>query len=385
MAFTLPTGAQMAAWLSRLVQIPSVSPDQAGPRAGQPGEARLATAVAGWFAALGGEVHTEDVLPNRPNVYGLWRGASERWLAVDVHLDTVSVEGMTGDPFDGRIAQGRVYGRGSVDTKASLAIVLALLEAMQASDTRLAANLLIAATVDEEVGATGAPAAADWMRRQGLTVDELVVAEATSLAPIYGHKGVVRIEFQIEGIAAHSSQPHMGQNAVLAGARLALALQAEHERLQAQPPAGLGLPALTVTILQGGAGINVVPAACRLALDRRVVDGERATAVVAQLRGLAQAACPLPLTMTVQKEIDAFFQPSDASFVRQLCAWAGQAPQTAPYGTNAWAYAEVARQRVVFGPGSIDQAHAAEEWVEIAAMEQVAAIYARWWGLPLDI
>ena len=380
MPFTLPTGAQMAAWLSRLVQIPSVSPDQAGPRCGQPGEARLAAAVAGWFAALGGEVHTEDVLPHRPNVYGVWRGESDRWLAVDVHLDTVSVEGMTGDPFDGRIAQGRVYGRGAVDTKASLAIMLALLEAMQASNRRPAANLLIAATVDEEVGATGAPAAAGWMSRQGLMVDELVVAEATSLAPIYGHKGVVRIEFQIQGKAAHSSQPHRGQNAVMAGAQLALALQAEYERLQARPPAGLGLPALTVTILQGGTGINVVPDACRLALDRRVVDGERAAAVVAQLGDLAQAACPLPLTMTVQKEIDAFYQPVDASFVRQLNEWTGQPPQTAPYGTNAWAYAGVARQRVVFGPGAIDQAHAAEEWVEIAAMEQAAAIYARWWG-----
>lgn len=124
----------------------------------------------------------------------------------------------------------------------------------------------------------------------------------------------------------------------------------------------------------------MVPDACRLALDRRVVDGERAAAVVAQLGDLAQAACPLPLTMTVQKEIDAFYQPVDASFIRQLSEWTGQPPQTAPYGTNAWAYADVARQRVVFGPGAIDQAHAAEEWVEIAAMEQVATIYARWWG-----
>ena len=65
---------RLAEWVSRLVRIPSVSPAQAGPRAGEVGEARIAAAVAGWFREMGGEVHTEEVLPGRPNVYGIWRG-----------------------------------------------------------------------------------------------------------------------------------------------------------------------------------------------------------------------------------------------------------------------------------------------------------------------
>lgn len=374
-------GSQIAAWLSRLVQIPSVTPHQAGPRAGAPGEGQIAAAVAGWFQELGGEVHTEAVYPGRPNVYGLWRGEGDRWLAVDVHLDTVSVELMTDDPFSGHIAGGRVYGRGAVDTKASLAIMLALLEEMKRTGRRPAQNLLIAATVDEEVGAAGAPAAAAWMRRQGLHAAELLIAEGTLCTPIHGHKGVVRLEFQVRGKSVHSSQPHLGQNAVVAAAQLAVAFQAEHERLQKLPPAGLGNAALMVTILRGGTGINVVPDSCQLALDRRVVDGERATEVVAQLCALAERTCQLPLTISIQKEIDAFYQPPDTPWLRQLAEWSGHPPQTAPYGTNAWAYAAVADQRVVFGPGSVDQAHGAEEWVEIAEMEQAAAIYARWWGI----
>ena len=72
------TDEQLTTWLARLVRIPSVSPAQAGPRAGAPGEARLAEALAGWFRDLGGEVHVEEVLPGRPNVYGIWRGRTGR-------------------------------------------------------------------------------------------------------------------------------------------------------------------------------------------------------------------------------------------------------------------------------------------------------------------
>ncbi|MFN8454973.1 MAG: M20/M25/M40 family metallo-hydrolase [Anaerolineae bacterium] len=184
----IPT-QHLAAWLSRLVQIPSVSPDHAGPRAGVMGEARLAAEVARCFRELGGEVEVEEVLPGRPNVYGIWRGRSERWMALDVHLDTVGVEQMAGDPFDGRIADGRVYGRGSVDTKASLGVALALLEAMLRSGQQPAANLLLVATMDEESRTQGAHAFARWVRRRGFELDQLAVAEPTMCGPVYGHKG----------------------------------------------------------------------------------------------------------------------------------------------------------------------------------------------------
>ena len=156
------TGDRLAEWLSRLVQIPSVSPNQSGPQAGITGEAILAAEVTKWFRAFGGNVHREDILPDRPNIYGIWRGRSDRWAAVDVHMDTVGVAQMKGDPFSGDIKNGRVYGRGAVDTKATLAVVLALLEALYEADQTPEPNLLIAATMDEEVGARGAPAFAEW-------------------------------------------------------------------------------------------------------------------------------------------------------------------------------------------------------------------------------
>lgn len=372
----------LANWLSRLVQIPSVSPQQAGPKAGLPGEARIGDQVAAWFRALGGEVSIEPVLPGRPNVYGIWRGRAEHWLAVDVHLDTVGVEQMSADPFSGLIANGRVYGRGAVDDKASLAVVLGVLEAMHQTGQRPAANLLIAATADEEVGATGAPAAARWIRERGLPISQMIVAEPTLCTPIHGHKGVVRLAYHIQGKATHSSQPHLGQNAVVAAAHLVTALQAEQERLQQIPPqTALGPGYLTVTLIQGGVGINIVPDACHVSIDRRVIPGEMAHEVSVALAALGKSATPLPLTVEPLLALDAFYQPLESPLIRQLSAWSGQMPAVAPYGTNAWAYADVCAERVVFGPGSIDQAHGAEEWVEISELAKAAEIYARWWGV----
>jgi len=373
--------AQLASWLARLVQLPSVSPAQAGPRAGVPGEGAIGAAVASRFAELGGEVYTEAVLPGRPNVYGIWRGTSDRWLAVDVHTDTVGVEQMIGDPFSGTVRDGNVYGRGAVDDKATLAVLLAVLEAMQQRGETPAANLLIAASMDEEVGATGAPAAAAWLRRQGITVDELIVAEPTLCTPIHGHKGVVRLALTVQGKAAHSSQPYLGHNAIVAAAQVITAMQEEHDRLQTLEPTPLGNPMLTVTLVNGGTGINVVPDACTVALDRRVVVGEKAATVAANLQALARQHTFLPLHVEELLSLDAFYQPPTSSLLRNLVAWSGAAPQLAPYGTNAWAYQDVAHQCIVFGPGSIDQAHGAEEWVSLDELAKAAAIYARWWGV----
>ncbi len=149
------TGEQSAAWLSDLIRIPSVSPAQAGARAKSPGEAQIADRIAQWFTELGAEVVTDEVLPQRPSVYGIWRSNGSRWLALDVHTDTVGVEMMRGDPFDGRIEDGKVFGRVAVDTKASLAVALSILNDLKKQDKRLACNLLIAATADEEVSARG--------------------------------------------------------------------------------------------------------------------------------------------------------------------------------------------------------------------------------------
>lgn len=383
----LPNTESLASWLGRLVRISSVSPDQGGPRAlsaGPLGEARLGDAVAQWFQELGGKVETKEVLPGRSNVYGIWPGKTNRWAAVDIHLDTVGVEQMDGDPFSGALHDGRVWGRGAVDTKASLAVILTLLERMRATGATPAMHLLIGVTVDEEVGARGAPAFATWIGRRACPIDEMVVAEPTLCVPYTAHKGVLRMRFEIAGIPAHSSQPHLGRNAISAAAHLVAALEEENARLEqseGSPPLGVGT--LTVTLIEGGRGLNVVPDRCAVTIDRRVVTGERTADIRARLEDLARGACPFPFTVETLIAIEAFHQPADTPFVTRLSELCKAEPATAPFCSNAWAYPGVAKACVILGPGSIAQAHGTVEWVEVSELEKLSGIYARWWGLDL--
>lgn len=332
-------------WIKKLVKIPSVGPANAGSRSGRTNEALIAAQLATWFEQLGFKVYLEDVFPSRPNVYAIQRGTSDRWLAIDVHSDTVGVENMVGDPFDGRLHEGRVYGRGAVDTKASLGVILAILESLHQVGKRLEANLLICASADEETGAQGAAAFARWVRQQQIRLDQLLVAEPTLCGPVYAHAGSVGLKLEVQGVSAHSSRAELGKNAIVAAAPLILALAAEHERLQSVPPRTA--PTLTVSVINGGQAINVVPDKCCLLIDRRVVVGEDPAQVAVDLYKYAKKHCPLPLSMRTTHELPAFYQSPDSLWIRQLADWSGVQPFVAPYGTNAWAYCGLAHECVV--------------------------------------
>ncbi len=323
------TADQLAESVARLVRIPSVNPLQAGPistAAGSDGERAVAEHLADRFDALGAvEVVLHDVLDGRPNVYGFFPGRTERLVVLDVHTDTVTVEHMTDPPFDGRIEGGRVWGRGALDTKASLGVITALLESWQQSGLRPEPTLLVVGSIAEEAGGLlGATHFRPWADERGLAVDQLIVSEPTQLAPIHGHKGGAALRITALGESAHSSLPHLGKNAIQAMAPVILALQAEHERLQTLEPATeLGNGTLSVNLIEGGTGGNVIPASCTIVAGRRIVPGEDAQQVYDDLAALATAACPLPVHIETalapgpdgRVGSPAFYQSADSQLV----------------------------------------------------------------------
>jgi len=369
----------LAERVAELVRIPSVNPLQATD-ATITGERRLAEHLANRAEALGAEVVLDVVEDDRPNLYARFAGDSESVMVVDVHLDTVAVGHMTVDPFDGRIADDRVYGRGAVDTKATFALVLSVLEELRAAGRRPTPTVYVVGTIAEELGGlTGARRFAQWVAERDLRIDRLVVGEPTLCAPVHGHKGAVGVEFTVHGHAAHSGYPELGRNAVSAAARIVGAMDAEQERLAAGvPTTPVGCGTLSVTEIRGGLARNIVPDRCEMFVGRRLVPGEDPHAVFHQLSAMArEVAAPCTVESRIGDDLafPAFYTPAQDPLIERLRALSGEAPTTAGYGTNCMAYGALAASTVVFGPGSIDQAHQAVEWVDIAELVRAADIY----------
>ncbi len=374
----MSTGREIAATLAELVQIPSVNVLQAGPRSGPAGELALAEHIANRAEMLGASVSLDEVQPGQPNVYARFPGRTDEVVAVDVHLDTVGVEHMEGDPFDGRITEHRVYGRGAVDTKATLAILLNLLAEAKAGSGGLSPTLLLVGTISEEQGGLlGAVGFRDWLVKQGMVVDRLIVAEPTLCSPVHGHKGGVGIEVAVQGKAAHSSTPELGVNAISAAARIVSAIDAENQRLiAAGGTTAVGPGTVGVTKVAGGVAQNIVPPASSLYVGRRLAPGEKPDDVKRRLGELITAAAePAEVELTPTLGVRAFYAPPDAPLIAELSELGDTTAITATYGSNALLYHHVAKQLVVFGPGSIDQAHQAVEWVAISELVKAADIY----------
>jgi acetylornithine deacetylase/succinyl-diaminopimelate desuccinylase-like protein len=215
----------------------------------------------------------------------------------------------------------------------------------------------------------------------------MIVAEPTQLSPIHGHKGGVALRIEALGKAAHSALPDLGANAIEAIAPVIEALRHEHERLQTiAGTTELGQGTLSVTLIEGGTGGNVIPASCTIVATRRIVPGEDSTEVYRQLAAIAADACPLPTRIQPvyppaddgRIGSDAFYQTSDTPLVESLATWAGTTPKVAPFGTNALRYSGFANQMAVFGPGAIDDAHQATECVAIDDLVTLAEVYTRW-------
>ena len=384
----IPTGELLASWVSQLVRIPSVNPLHKGPSCAVPGEKAMAKYLAEVFHGLGAvEVVLDDVIDDRPNVYGFFRGRTDRLVVIDIHTDTVTVENMTDPPFDGRVENGHVWGRGALDTKASMGIICALIETWRAASLVPEPNVLVVGSISEEAGGLlGASRFRKWAEKKNLTIDQMVICEPTDCAPIHGHKGAVAMRITVLGESAHSSTPERGKNAIFAAAKLISALEDHHYELVAQPSTTeVGTGTLLVAMINGGVAGNVVPDRCELTVGRRMAPGEDVQTIYDQIVALATESCPLPIAVEpafITPEglpgSPAFYQSPDSDLVRILAAGAGSEPATAPFGTNALRYNGFVREKVIFGPGNIEDAHRATECVSIAELERTARAYAAW-------
>ena len=365
--------------LASLVQINSVNPAY-----GDGGsEANLAPLVEAFFAAQGIETFRQEVFPHRWNVIARLPGRSDRRVVLEAHMDTVSIKGMSIPPFEPAIRNGRLYGRGAVDDKAGLAAMMHAVAAVKKDGLTPPCEVWLAAVVDEEFSYRGVVKLCE-----GLQAEAAIVAEPTEMRIVVASKGVLRFRIITEGKAAHSSKPHLGVNAISHMSRLVLALEAMNERMAPRKHPLLGAATLNVGVISGGVQVNLVPDQCAIEVDRRLLPGEKPVDVMLEFQELldnlaalhsgfsARIECPLLL---VDEALDTPMDASVVSSARRVLRTMKlkDQPCGVPFGSDASKLARAGVPAIVFGPGSIDQAHAADEYVELAQVEQAMDFYRR--------
>jgi len=369
--------------LTELVQCPSVSPGT-GPVTGPPfGEERFAGLLADKVAALGGEAQLRLVEPERPNFIGTFAGRdTTRSLMLEAHADTVSVEGMTVEPFAATVRDGKLYGRGSCDTKGSMAAMLLAIEEIVAVDGQVPVTVYLVATCGEEITGSGAKA----LVAEGFTVDAAIIGEPTDLAVIHASKGSGRFRVETLGKAAHSSTPADGVNAInhMAGVLAAIEDRVAPAFAALTHPV-LGSPTISVGTIRGGVQVNIVPDRCIIDVDTRLIPGQSPDDAAAMLREtLEDLARSRGDFQYVLHECPAYppfsVDPTDPlpALLADACRDAGGRAQFkgAPWASNAGVFDGAGIPTVLFGPGSITQAHTSDEFIEIDQVVQAAKVYA---------
>jgi acetylornithine deacetylase/succinyl-diaminopimelate desuccinylase-like protein len=351
--------ARVAQIASELVATLSVNPALGGPTGG---EARVAERIGEICAASRCEVVFEEVLPGRPNVIAsLHRDEAYRTLVIEGHTDTVG--GPSAAP---RIDGGRLFGRGACDTKGGIAAALHALERLAAIDLRL--NVRFVGAIDEEVGFAGVRHYVQHHPR----ADAAIVLEPTSLVPVVAHAGVLRGELRAEGRAAHSATPELGENAITVLVEAITGVAAWAERREPNEHELCGRTSFSVTTIRGGSGINTIPAECVAEFDWRLYpsdDPEDARAALVD--HLAGSGVSLASVSLADGGLDLDLGEPLVVAAQAVCG----SVTGLRAGTDASKLARAGIPAIVLGPGSLAQAHTADEWIELEEIARAAELY----------
>jgi len=346
-----------------LVRIPSVNPD-GNPGTDHVGEKACAEFVAEFLRSLGAEVSLREVKPGRPNVVGCFAAPGKPRLLFAPHTDTVSVAGMTIDPFGGVVSDGRLSGRGASDTKGPMASMLWALRESRDILPELSHEIWFAGLVGEEAGQDGAKALAAQDN-----FDFVMVGEPTELQVVFKHKVDMTARIIATGRSAHSAYPERGENAITKLARGLLSLE---ERLT-EYFAGLvdpvlGRPTFSIGTVRGGTKFNIVPDRAEAVVDLRLLPSQWKDRRAQDVLEVMRAACP-GLAVERMGGSDALdTDPSHPLVVRMQSLGAQTAG--ASWFCDAAIFSSCGMPAVAIGPGSIAQAHTEDEYIEIAELER---------------
>ncbi len=362
-------------FLQHLVRTPSIT--------GQ--EGTCAEFISQRLRGMGLEVKWHEAEKGRPNVVAvLRRGEGGPRILLNDHMDVVPpgpLEEWERDPFSGDIENGKLYGRGAVDSKSGLATMIMAVDSLLASDVPWNGEIVLSAVVDEEKGGEKGIC---HLIREGILkrADMGLVLEPTTMRIEIAQKGAFWARITTFGRASHGARPWLGINAVDQMMALLGELKALESSLQIKTHPLLHPPTINVGTIRGGTVVNMVPSQCTIEVDRRLLPGESEQDARAEFDSLITR-------VTSQRGIKASWEPirhwpsmeipQEENVVQGLCRAyfevLGNRPQIA--GKDActdasWIFHGLGTPVAIFSPGDGFSALTANENVDIEAL--VAAV-----------
>ena len=314
-------------------------------------------------------------------------GNTEGGLILSGHTDVVPTDGQAwqSDPYRADIREGRLYGRGSADMKGFIAAVLAAAPAMVQAG--LKRPLHIALSYDEEIGCLGAPVMIAELQKRGLTPEHCIVGEPTSMRMVVAHKGIHTFRCAVHGKAAHSSLTPQGVNAIEYAAKLIVFINELAGRLKARydtdPDYDVPFSTLSVNTIAGGIAGNIVPQLCEFEFDYRnlphMSPADITAPIEAHIREVLQpqmqavdAACRID--MRHGENVPAMPE-AEAALLHDLITQLVQDSSRlkVAYATEGGQFQQAGIATVICGPGNIEQAHKADEFVELSQLARCDA------------
>ena len=324
-------------------------------------------------------------LKTKANLYAQIGPNVEGGILLSGHTDVVPIEGQswTSDPFRLIEKNGRLYGRGSCDMKGFNALILAAIPTMMM--VKLQKPIQIAFSYDEEVGCLGAPAMINKIRVTLPKAAAVIVGEPTMMNTVNGHKTSIGLKTHVRGFEVHSSLMHNGVSAVMNAGKLVSwvseqteknkAMKVQEENRKFEPP----FTTLHVGVINGGTAGNITAKDCRFSLDIRCLPSESSKAWVKKYEEYAEIVEAQMQTTNTKSYINiekAHFvpglQPEVNGFAEALVRQITRQNKTemVSYGTEAGQFQEAGYSTIICGPGSIKQAHQANEYIDVSQLKK---------------
>ncbi len=363
--------------LKELVALPSVNPAFLPDNHPHGGEQRVAEYLIDIATKAGLDVDKQEVVDDRFNVIARLSpmGQIKRRIVLAPHMDTVPV--VDERQLIPEVKNGKLYGRGSCDTKGSVAVFLNAMIALAAGERRpKSTEIVFAALVDEENAQGGSRVFA----ASGAPADLAIVGEPTRLRIVTAHKGDVWLGIHTLGKAAHGSRPELGRNAILAMADVVNILENDYaKKLKEKKHDVLGHPTVNVGSIWGGVQPNIVPDRCDITVDRRTLPGETTRSVIKDLKDLFMAK-KIRVNIAEMKGLDSPPMETDPEneLVKHLMKEARQSKaEGVDFFCDAAILSQAGTPSVVFGPGDIAQAHTVDEWILVRQLTTAGSILKR--------